>query len=179
MTSAAASSAVSALKTLGPQAAQLISQYGAKALPYLKTGGKGALSALKGVGKFAAQNPELTNQLLTTGLGIAAGAGGANAAQGAVQGGNIQNILGQIPPEQLQGLINALYSQNRRQNKCDPCVRLKQKKKSGAQLTEEEKRLEEDLCRACEEFCRAVDQNKELRDYQLCELLASLKSQGI
>ena len=162
------------LQQLGPQAANLAKQFGPQLLGLLKKGGPQALSALKGVGKFAAQNPELTNQLLTTGLGIAAGAAGANAVQGSSQGGALQNILSQVSPDQLQALINAAYSQNRTSKKCEPCVRIKQKRKSGQMLTEEEMRMEEDVCRACIEFCRAVDQNKDLRDYQLCDLLRTM-----
>jgi thiamine kinase-like enzyme len=168
------------LKQLGPQASSLLKNLGPQASSLLKKLGPQAASALKGFGKFATNNPELTNQLLATGLAAAAGAAGGSASSGAATGaatqgtqGGLQALLSQIDPQVLQNLINSSYAQNR-DKKCRECVTIRKKKKSGDTLTEEEKRLEQDVCRACEEFCAALDRNPQLGKLDLCDALKAL-----
>ncbi len=134
---------------------QVIQQFGPQVTKYASKFGPQLLGLLKKGGKFAAQNPELTSQLLTM---AASQTGGSK-----------------ITPEQIQQLLLLANpnqeSQKERKGKCEPCVRLKQKRKSGQELTDEEKRIEKEACEACEEFCKAVDQNADLKDIQLCQLL--------
>lgn len=169
---------------------QAISQVGSQIGPLLKQFvkqlGPQAASALKGIGKFATNNPELTNQLLATGLAAAAGAAGGSAAAGTATGastgaatGSTQGAQGalqaltQIDPDVLQNIINSFYSQNR-DNRCRDCVTLRKKKKSGNALTDAEKLLEEKACKACEDFCAALDRNPQLRKLDLCKALKEL-----
>ena len=167
MSAGASQAAGQVLKQLGPQLKTLASKYGPQLLGLLKKAGPQVTSALKGAGKFAVQNPELTNQLLATSLGALATTGttGTTGAQGA-QGA-------QISPEMLQSLINIIYGQNRNK-KCEDCNTIRQKKKSGQALTEEEKKLEEDACKACLEFCALIDKNPSLQKIPLCDLLKAM-----
>jgi len=165
---------------------QAISQVGSQIGPLLKQFvkqlGPQAASALKGIGKFATNNPELTNQLLATGIAAAAGAAGGSAASGAATGvasGSTKGAQGalqaltQIDPDVLQNIINSFYSQNR-DKKCRDCETLRKKRKSGTTLTDAEKRLEEEACRACEDFCAALDKNPQLGKLELCDALKAL-----
>ena len=164
MSAGASQAAGQVLKQLGPQLKTLASKYGPQLLGLLKKAGPQVTSALKGAGKFAVQNPELTNQLLATSLGALATTGttGTTGAQGA-----------QISPEMLQSLINIIYGQNRNK-KCEDCNTIRQKKQSGQALTEEEKKLEEDACKACLEFCALIDKNPSLQKIPLCDLLKAM-----
>lgn len=164
MSAGASQAAGQVLKQLGPQLKTLASKYGPQLLGLLKKAGPQVTSALKGAGKFAVQNPELTNQLLATSLGALATTGttGTTGAQGA-----------QISPEMLQSLINIIYGQNRNK-KCEDCNTIRQKKLSGQALTEEEKKLEEDACKACLEFCALIDKNPSLQKIPLCDLLKAM-----
>ena len=164
MSAGASQAAGQVLKQLGPQLKTLASKYGPQLLGLLKKAGPQVTSALKGAGKFAVQNPELTNQLLATSLGALATTGttGTTGAQGA-----------QISPEMLQSLINIIYGQNRNK-KCEDCNTIRQKKQSGQALTEEEKKLEDDACKACLEFCALIDKNPSLQKIPLCDLLKAM-----
>jgi hypothetical protein len=123
-----------------------------------------ATNILKGIGNFANKNPELTQKALTALLAT----GGSTTKDTTAQGGgqDIQSIVSLF--QSLSG-----NSQNK-DNKCKECVTLRKKKKSGDALTDEEKLLEEKTCRACEEFCVALDKNPQLGKLDLCDALKAL-----
>ena len=140
-------------KGLGPSLKGLTSSF--KGLgPSLK----GLTSSLKGLGNKI--NPQTLIDLASIG------------ALGNIDSAQQQHEEIQMPVHET---INApiVPQQN---SKCLACSTLRKKKKSGQSLSSDEKKIEDEICKACIEFCILIDKDKDLTNYHLCELVQALSS---
>jgi hypothetical protein len=151
---------------LGQLAGQLLqSEQGMNLLKSVagKPGGKiDASQALD----FIQNNPQLVEKVIQTYGNIL----GKLGKQGKKAVASLFNRL--VPPTDQEVALKKIsmkqkQMKNGENSECRQCRSLKRKKNK----TEEEVKMEKEICDACEQFCKIVDENSDMKNYELCELL--------
>ena len=134
---------------------------------------KGLTPQLKGVAtkvlSFLKKNPQLTQQALQLVSDTASAKGGNVGSAAALVAQQAQQLHAkQFPLDKPEK--SSRQSQN---EKCVMCKALRRRKKAGT-ITEEEKKIIDELCNACLEFCILAEQNDDIANMTLCELVKEL-----